>query len=143
MRCNTITSTINDVNGNLNARLNRNNFSGTQSLGAPTEVLKWQVELHELARELKAELDSKLIAVRTMTKAYDQASERLLELIHRAEHLSPRIDNAASLARRLADQGRSASDIGRELGIDITDVPKLLQIEAPDVPSSQAAKLNT
>jgi hypothetical protein len=33
---------------------------------APPEVLRWQVEMHETARDLKAELDSKLSAIQAL-----------------------------------------------------------------------------
>jgi len=70
---------------NGNAVKQNNAFTGTASLGAPQELLKWQVELHDLSRELKAELDSKMIAVRAITLQYDQAAHRLSELIQLAE----------------------------------------------------------
>lgn len=83
---------------NANATGQPNTFTGTQSLGAPRDVLKWQVELHDLGRELKAELDSKMLAVRALTKQYDQAAQRLAELIRIAEEVnlgaSPRRNGA-------------------------------------------------
>ena len=72
---------------NSNSSVPHTGFTGTHSLGAPTEVLKWQVELHDLGRDLKAELDSKLIAVRSITLSYDRAAQRLSELIRLAEQV--------------------------------------------------------
>ena len=31
----------------------------------PAELMRWQVEMHETARDLKAELDSKMVALKT------------------------------------------------------------------------------
>ena len=72
---------------NSNASSQPEPFSGTQSLGAPTDVLKWQIELHDLGRDLKAELDSKMLAVRAITSQYDHAANRLSDLIRLSEEL--------------------------------------------------------
>ncbi len=42
---------------------------------APAEVLRWHVELHDTARDLKAELDSKLAAIQAATIAAKQATQ--------------------------------------------------------------------
>ncbi|MDX1944894.1 MAG: hypothetical protein SFU86_05760 [Pirellulaceae bacterium] len=44
---------------------------------APPEVLRWQVEMHETARDLKAELDSKLSALQALILLARQERERL------------------------------------------------------------------
>ncbi len=111
---------------NSNAKLNSNGFSGTQSLGAPTEVLKWQIELHDLGRELKAELDSKLIAVRSLATNYDLAARRLSDLIRMAEDV--RLDPASPIveARRLASLGWDSAKIAKVLALSESDVMQLL-----------------
>jgi hypothetical protein len=76
-------------NANANRIVER--YSGTQSLGAPPEVLRWQVELHELGRDIKAELDTKMIAVRTLLRQYDLAAQRLNELIRIADQVDPSV----------------------------------------------------
>ena len=104
-------------------------FRGTHSLGAPAEVLKWQVELHDLGRELKAELDSKLVAVRTMTTAYDQAARRLAEMIRLAEQVQPSPTSPWSEARRLSNLGWDPATIAGALGIGQTEVEQLLKLK--------------
>nr|WP_044180711.1 hypothetical protein [Pirellula staleyi] len=42
---------------------------------APAEVLRWHVELHDTARDLKAELDSKLAAIQAATIAAKLATQ--------------------------------------------------------------------
>ncbi len=114
---------------NSNARLKGgNNFSGTQSLGAPAEVLKWQVELHDLGRELKAELDSKLVAVRSLTISYDQAAKRLSELIRMAEAV--KLDEASPLAeaRRLQALGWDKTKIAKAIAMEEREVAQLLSL---------------
>lgn len=115
---------------NANAKMKSESFSGTASLGAPVEVLKWQVELHDLGRELKGELDSKLIAVRSMTQAYDQASERLRGLIRVAASVSSPASSPLQQAQRLAARGWSEAKIAQTLAMSEADVVTLLQLTA-------------
>ncbi len=111
---------------NANAQSRSMPFTGTQSLGAPTEVLKWQVELHDLGRELKAELDSKLIAVRTLSNSYDQAARRLAELIRMAEQVEVSPTSPLAEARRLASLGWEHAKIAKALELSENQVSQLL-----------------
>lgn len=52
---------------------------------APAEVLRWQVELHDTARDLKAEIDSKLVALDALTRMARQEADRLERLLKEAE----------------------------------------------------------
>lgn len=115
-----------EMGHNANARRPVTQFTGTQSLGAPAEVLRWQVELHDLARELKAELDSKLIAVRTMTTAYDQAARRLGDMIRLAEQVQLAPDSPAAEARRLSGLGWTEDRIASVLKLSESEVAQLL-----------------
>jgi len=65
-------------------------------IDAPPEILRWQVEMHETARDLKAELDTKIHVVQTLVGMAREESQRLeavidqsrrLGLPHRAESL--------------------------------------------------------
>jgi hypothetical protein len=47
---------------------------------APNEVLRWQVEMHETARELKAELDTKMRALHVLMRDADERIARLEQL---------------------------------------------------------------
>jgi hypothetical protein len=51
---------------------------------APPEVLRWHVELHATARDLKAEIDSKLSALTALTAIARQESDRLERLLKEA-----------------------------------------------------------
>lgn len=111
---------------NSNAKSAPASFTGTKSLGAPAEVLRWQVELHDLGRELKAELDSKLVAVGAMTKSYDQAARRLAEMIRLAEQVQPPATSPLSETRRLASLGWEPAKIAEVLSLSESDVEQLL-----------------
>ncbi len=43
----------------------------------PQEMMKWEVEMHDLARELSARLDSKMSALEHLTREADRAAARL------------------------------------------------------------------
>lgn len=50
----------------------------------PDEMMRWEVEMHETARELKAELDSKIGVLRSMTRLAAEESLRLEAALDRA-----------------------------------------------------------
>jgi hypothetical protein len=54
-------------------------------LDAPPEVARWQVELHETARELKAEIDSKLLALQALVNVAREERARLEAALERAK----------------------------------------------------------
>ena len=56
-------------------------------LAAPPEAIRWQVEMHETARDLKAEIDSKLALLQSLVAMARQESERLEAAIARAERV--------------------------------------------------------
>jgi hypothetical protein len=58
----------------------------------PKELLRWEVEMHETARDLKAEIDTKLAALQALTISARQESERLEAAIEKAEQLGIRSD---------------------------------------------------
>ena len=56
-------------------------------IDAPPEILRWQVEMHDAARHLKAELDSKMVALQAIIRIASEESARLETAIARAEQL--------------------------------------------------------
>lgn len=54
---------------------------------APPELLRWQVEMHDTARDLKAELDTKITVVRQLLLMVAEHQERIERSIARAEQL--------------------------------------------------------
>ncbi len=52
---------------------------------APPELLRWQVEMHETARDLKGELDSKMVALQELIRQAELQAERLRATIEEAK----------------------------------------------------------
>lgn len=52
---------------------------------APPELQRWQVGMHETARGLSAQLDSKMRALQSMTRSAAQEADRLEALLERSE----------------------------------------------------------
>lgn len=52
---------------------------------APPEVLRWQVELHDTARDLKGELDSKILIIESLLKEVRAERERLEAVLARTK----------------------------------------------------------
>lgn len=69
------------------ASVNSTSKKSQASFNVPPEVLQWQTDLRRLSEELQSELDEKMSAVAALSAAYEQASERLSDLILRAEEL--------------------------------------------------------
>lgn len=67
----------------------------------PIELLHWQVEMHDTARQLKAELDSKLAALQALVIMAKRESDRLEDAVRKAESLdvTPANDSLAILER--------------------------------------------
>lgn len=128
---------------NANATGQPETFSGTQSLGAPKEVLRWQIELHDLGRELKGELDSKMIAIQALTQSSDQAALRLSELIQMAENLRFGPESPIAKVRQLAAQNWTSEKIAAQTGLSANEVQSLLAV-APTtlLPSSPTPALH-
>jgi len=52
---------------------------------APDDMLGWQVEMHELARDVRGDIDAKLLALQALIVVANEHSQRLEELLARAE----------------------------------------------------------
>jgi hypothetical protein len=109
-------------------------------LDAPPNVLRWQVEMHETARDLKAELDTKMVALQQLIRMAEAQTSRLEAAIARAERLgiSPCRDTLAELERVTAE-------LAEEVGSDSTaGLDHLPEVPAPaaigNVVSGEARK---
>lgn len=134
------------------------NLSREPSEPAPTWMERWEVEMHQLARELSARLDSKMSALQHLTRDADRAAARL-EAALKATGASARTNQAEGLlpgrtappapdpgetasrstARRLtpsrydeiylmADYGHPSSEIAARLGLPIGEVDLILSL---------------
>lgn len=52
---------------------------------APQDLLRWQVEMHETARDVKAEIDTKILALQALIALASDHAERLETLLARAD----------------------------------------------------------
>ena len=112
-------------------------------LDAPAEVLRWEVQMHETARELSAQLDSKMRALRTLIAEADRAADRLKAAAGKSPDLTrqperpgpPPSDQAEALksARHrqeeiytLADYGLAAAEIAGRTGSPVGEVELIL-----------------
>lgn len=93
---------------------------------APAETQRWQVALFDLQRELKAELDTRIVIVQTLLKQVDQRIDQLSSL--------PSSSGSTSLAprsilgehrQRIAEMvsgGHTAEEIAEATGLSLGDV---------------------
>jgi len=124
--------------------------SPTPLLDSPNDILRWQVEMHDTARDLKAELDSKISALQTLLLLAEQERQRLEEVLERSEvrpqndaaHNTNAIDvrtNAAaggpimpgneqqrSEIYSLSDHGATPFEIAEQLAVPVGEVEFVL-----------------
>jgi len=113
---------------------------------APSDVLQWHVEMQETARDLKAELDTKMRVLQLLIAQARTECNRLEHLLTRiGDHVPseptqcvpvPEVGQrwSASLADRqrrvyaLADEGWNAAEISHESGMPLGDIELLLSL---------------
>jgi hypothetical protein len=67
---------------------------------APDEILRWQVEMHATARDLKAEIDTKLMLLQALLKQVQEERQRLEELLAKsAENSSKEVSQEGTKAQ--------------------------------------------
>ena len=120
----------------------------------PQGVEQWEVHMHDTARDLSAQLDSKLSALGALVAEADRAAARLEAALERAAEPVPRMNNqarslqrgeadergeaapraAASRPRRqeeiytLADYGYEPAEIARRVGTPVGEVELILSL---------------
>lgn len=121
---------------------------------APAEVTRWQVEMHELAREMKGELDTKMAVLQLLIRQATDAAARLDEAVQRAERLGlnrladplaalenwtpgaeqdvaagePARHPQAGQIYALADAGQAPAAIARQTGLSLGDIEMVLSL---------------
>lgn len=113
---------------------------------APPDVLRWQVEMHETGRELKAELDSKMRVLQLLIGQARREADRLERILDQLELPDEERDwssvsketppNAERRARilELADRGCTSGEIAQQIDASVADVEPLLKQRGPDRP---------
>lgn len=125
--------------------LKRDGVAHSPLLDAPPETLRWQVEMHDTARELKAELDTKIGVLQTLVRMADEriaqlsiATERQRTATappgHVREHVHPSGPPGNESLRRsvfeLADRGWDARAIAAEIERPVGDVEMILSLRS-------------
>jgi hypothetical protein len=60
----------------------------------PDEFTRWEVQMHDTARELKAELDSKMVALQVLIRQAEQECQRLEKLLGETRKAEDEVRNA-------------------------------------------------
>ena len=110
----------------------------------PDDVVKWQVEMHELARTLKAELDTKMRLVQLLIGQARVESDRLQQLLavldpsriapfetggsDQGPAMPGDVHPQQSAINALTDSGHSPQDIAARLGVPLGEVEFLLSL---------------
>jgi len=100
---------------------------------APPEMLRWQVEMHETARELSGQLDSKMAALQALVAEADRAAARLEAALAEtpADQDHPPAASADFPETRqqictLADYGYPPAEIAARAGLPVGEVERVL-----------------
>ena len=98
------------------------------SLNEPETAARWEVQLHETARELSAQLDSKMSALQALILDADRAAARLEAAMGKAGSPAESPRAAANQAEiyTLADYGFDAAQIAGRIGAPIGEVQLIL-----------------
>ncbi len=109
---------------------------GHYTEGPPEEVL-WEVRMHELARDLSAQLDSKMRALQALIADADRAAARLESASTptadkpqpppaEAESSDSFLPQHREEVHTLADYGFPAAEIASRLGVPVGEVDRIL-----------------
>lgn len=110
---------------------------------APDSIVRWEVEMQELARDLKAEIDSKMVALGHLIRDADRAAARLEEAVAAVhpsadndlapEEPTPQTQVSENAALRdevytLADYGFSVADISSRMATPAGQIELILRL---------------
>ena len=95
---------------------------------APAETQRWQAAMFDLQRELKAELDTRIVVVQTLLQQVDGRIERLEAL--QAPWQAANTEQCQAVARLLR-AGHSAEEIAAETGMPLGDVELTISMIQP------------
>lgn len=96
---------------------------------APPETQRWHVALFDLQRELKAELDTRIMVVQTLLNQVDQRIETLSAMQGTPSPLATSVfpsRQQKQTIETLAGAGHTADEIATETGLPIGDVELML-----------------
>ena len=90
--------------------------------GAPVETQRWQAAMFDLQRELKAELDTRIIIVQTLLNQVDEKIA-MLNNLQVDPNTAPLSDSSIrSKLQELMQRGLNAREIAMKTGMSLNDV---------------------
>lgn len=99
---------------------------------APIETQRWQTAMFDLQRELKAELDTRIVVVQTLLRQVDDRIQKLSRLeAHASGSPITAETTMRQQVRELFRQGHSAKEISTATGLPIGDVELTLATLGP------------
>ena len=90
--------------------------------GAPIETQRWQAAMFDLQRELKAELDTRIIIVQTLLKQVDEKIDTLNNLQADPNTALPPDSSIRAKMQELMQRGLNAREIAMKTGMSLNDV---------------------
>jgi hypothetical protein len=102
----------------------------------PHGILGWEVELHDLARDTKAEIDTKILALQSLMIVANEHCQRLEQLIAQAEKIGVLPANSGAATSPSANEVLERIAAGQPLKIAAPAMPR--EVLSP----AQAAKAN-
>jgi hypothetical protein len=102
----------------------------------PHGILGWEVELHDLARDTKAEIDTKILALQSLMIVANEHCQRLEQLIAQAEKVGVLPPNSGASTSPSANEVLDRIAAGQPLRIAAPTTPR--EVLSP----TQAAKAN-
>ncbi|MDY0168383.1 MAG: hypothetical protein RBS80_17675 [Thermoguttaceae bacterium] len=115
----------------------------TRLMDGPSELARWEVEMHQTARSLSAELDSRISVLRAMVAEGDRVASRLENALREASKVEPNhgesiehvptggqplahSDLSSEEVYTLADYGFPHADIAARLGRPLAEIERIL-----------------
>lgn len=96
-------------------------------IDAPVELTRWHVEMHEVARDINAELNSKMISMQALIRLADEATQRMKLVAARLEE-----SNAQQSTEAIQSIQRLAEELSRRTQAVSSSLP---QVDLPPIPS--------
>ena len=90
--------------------------------GAPIETQRWQAAMFDLQRELKADLDTRIIIVQTLLKQVDEKIDTLNNLQADPNTTLPPDSSIRAKMQELMQRGMNAREIAMKTGMSLNDV---------------------
>ena len=90
--------------------------------GAPAETQRWQAAMFDLQRELKADLDTRIVVVQTLLNQVDEKIDHLNSLQTDLEPPQIADPSLRTKIQELLQRGLNAREIALKMGMPLDDV---------------------